>query len=59
MTRLVIVPNALRDAINARLDEVTAAAPAAAADREYFYNELLNHYDRYGVIPNFRLEAKQ
>lgn len=58
MTRLVVVPNELRDAINAELDRVIAAAPAAAADREYFYNELLNYYDQFGVIPDFRLEAK-
>jgi hypothetical protein len=58
MSRLVIVPNALRDQINRRLDELIAAAPGAAADRDYFYIELLNYYDEHGVIPDFRLEAK-
>lgn len=58
-TRLVLVPNELHDAINAELNKVIAAAPAAEADRDYFYNELLNHYDRYGVIPDFRLQAGQ
>lgn len=54
----VIVPNFLRDAIYAKVDEAIAQAPAAAPDREHFYGILLNHFHEYGVIPEFELKAK-
>ncbi|MDP3937582.1 MAG: hypothetical protein Q8R92_05535 [Deltaproteobacteria bacterium] len=50
--RLVIVPNVLRDAINARLDDVLRDAPAEAiAEREHLYQQVLAYYDEHGVIP--------
>ena len=52
---LVIVPNALRDAINARIDEALAACPEAAVEREEFYGALLAYYDEHGVIPEFTI----
>lgn len=55
MTRMVIVPNELRDAINAAIDEQIAKVPDAAPDREHFYQTLLNYYDQHGVIPPFEL----
>jgi hypothetical protein len=37
-----IVPNELRDAINAKLDTAIAACPDAAKDRDDLYNQLLS-----------------
>ncbi len=49
---IVIVPNVLRDAINARLDDALRDAPAeAVAEREHLYHQLLEYYDEHGVIP--------
>lgn len=56
--RYVIVPDALSEAINAKLDAAIADCPSAAADREHFYNELLVYFDEHGEIPEFTLERK-
>ena len=55
MTGALIVPNVLRDAINAKLDEAFGTHPDAAPDREIFYDALVQHYYLYGVIPEFDL----
>ena len=60
---LVIVPNSLRDAINAKLD---AARDEAAIPPEVWseiqpnlYHELLGVFDRTGVIPEFSLKKTE
>jgi hypothetical protein len=50
-----IVPNELRDAINAKLDTAIAACPDAAKDRDDLYNQLLSYFDEHGEIPDFDL----
>jgi len=54
----VIVPNALRDAIYAKVDAAIAGAPDAAPDRDYFYGVLLDYFNEHGVIPDFELKAR-
>ena len=56
MTKLVIVPNNLRDAIYARIDAALVDCPDAAPDRELFYSKLLEAFDELGFIPEFSLE---
>lgn len=58
MSKLVIVPDSLRAAINARLDAAIAACPEAAADREALYGQLLAYFDEHGVIPDFTIARK-
>ena len=50
-----IVPDYVHDAINALLDRELARCPSAAADRDYLYGVLLDHFDRNGVLPAFEL----
>ena len=57
--KIVIVPNDLRDAINAHLDAAIAKAPEAEIDREYFYSVLLNFFDENGYLPEFSLEKRE
>jgi hypothetical protein len=52
---LFVVPNALRDAIMARLDAAIAEAPDAEKDREHLYHSLLMYFNEHGVIPEFSL----
>lgn len=52
---IVIVPNCLRDAINAKLDKAIEACPEAAKDREYFYDQLLAYFDEHGEVPDFNI----
>lgn len=52
----IIVPDHVRDAINRKLDEKLFYMPEAEIDRELFYNQLLGHYEAYGVIPDFTIE---
>lgn len=52
----VIVPNSLRDEINAKLDSAFAKAPEAEKDREIFYHQLLNYFDLHGFLPDFKLQ---
>lgn len=54
----VIIPNDLRDQIYAAIDAQLQFVPEAKPDREHFYQTLLNHYNEFGVIPEFSLEKK-
>ena len=54
----VVVPNSLRDAINAKLDEALKDVPEATLDREVLYAQLFDYFDKYGVVPEFSLEKK-
>ena len=52
---MLIVPNYVRDAINAKLDAALAEVPAAEKDREHLYHGLLMYFNEHGVIPDFTL----
>ena len=54
----VIVPNSLRDAIYAKLDEILKETPEGIPDREFFYQQLLDYFYEHGVIPDFFLSKK-
>jgi len=54
----VIVPNALRDAINKKLDDALGKVPDAAPDREHFYQMLLSYYNDHGELPDFDLQKR-
>lgn len=56
--RCVIVPNSLSEAIYAKVDAAIALVPAAAPDREFFYERILTYFDEHGEIPEFTLAAK-
>ncbi len=53
---IVVVPNALRDAINDVLDRAIAECPGAATERDALYEQLLAYFDEHGVIPDFTIE---
>ena len=57
-TRMVIVFKELSDAIYAKIDEQLKLHPGAKIHREDFYNQLLTHYDKHGVIPDFKIERR-
>lgn len=56
---LVIVPNELRDAINAKLDKAIAECPGAEIDRQELFRQLLTYYNDHGVIPDFSVKPKE
>jgi hypothetical protein len=56
---MVIVPNDIRDAINAKLDAAILAVPDAAKDRDALYEQLLDYFDQHGVVPDFTLTPKE
>ena len=55
---IVIVPNVLRDAINAKLDKAIQQCPGAEAERELLYERLLAYFMDYGIVPDFSLTKK-
>ena len=55
---LVIVPNALRDAIDRMLDEEIEKTPDAEKDRDTLKRELLWYFNEHGVLPRFTLRKK-
>ena len=55
MPGFLIVPDALHDAINQRLDAAIAQCPDAAKDREHLYRQLLEAFNEHGVIPEFTI----
>lgn len=50
-----IVPNDLRDAINAAIDKALAGRPCDGESREVIFAQLLGHYSQHGAIPDFDL----
>jgi len=54
--KMVIVPNSLRDAINAKLDAALASCPDAVKDRDALYSQLLDYFDEHGEVPDFTLD---
>ena len=52
---IVIIPNELADAINAKLDIAIAKVPAANEDRETLYQQLVDYFYHHGIIPDFEL----
>lgn len=55
---LVIVPNYIADAINAKLDAAFIEVPDAEKDREVLYGQLLDYFNEHGVVPDFKLSKK-
>lgn len=51
----VVVPNHVRDAINAKIDEKIKGHPEAAKERGRIYDQLLRYYDEHGTVPDFTL----
>jgi hypothetical protein len=56
---VLIIPNYVADAINAKLDIALAECPEAVGDRDALYHQLLGYFDEHGVIPNFSLQRHQ
>ena len=54
----LIVPDSLREAIDAKLDAAIALVPDAAKDREHLYYELLSFFDKHGFLPDFTIGKK-
>jgi len=58
MSRLVIVPNDLRDKIHTAIDEALGGRPCSNEDREILYGQLLDYFDEHGCIPDFDLKEQ-
>ena len=56
---IVIVPNELRDMINEKLDAAFREVPEAEKDRDVLYRQLLSYFNKYGVIPDFKLQKEE
>lgn len=56
---VLIVPDSLRHAINAKLDAALADAPDAEKYRDMLYHELLWFFSDHGYLPeNFSIVKK-
>jgi len=55
---ILIVPECLRIALEAKIDVQLEACPEVKPHREEIYRDLLAYVDEHGVIPEFTLEAK-
>lgn len=55
---MVIVPDSLRAAIDAKLDAAYAEVPEAAVDREEHYSVLLGYFYEHGRLPDFSLQKR-
>ena len=55
---LLLVPNHVRDAINAAIDAALVECPDAAQERDQFYETLLAYFNEHGRIPDFSIQPK-
>ena len=53
-----IVDNLLSVKINAVIDKALAGRPCSEGDRRYIYQMALDHYDRYGNVPDLELKGR-
>lgn len=56
---MLIVPNTLTDAINAKLDRALKECPEAEKDREELFRQILSHFNEHGVIPDFVIGKRE
>lgn len=52
---MFIVPNYVRDALQAAIDKALDGRPIEADEREHVYCMILEYYSEHGVIPDFSL----
>ena len=57
-SRLVIVPIALHDEIEARLDAAQATDPGISEERDALRSMLVSLFDECGYLPDFAIERK-
>lgn len=57
--KMILVPNYIEDATHAKLDAAFVHNPEAETERAELYQQLLNYFDEYGVIPDFSLQKKE
>lgn len=55
----VIVPNSLSEELYKRIDAQLALHPDLAGERETIFSQLLEHFDRTGQVPDFKIERKR
>lgn len=58
MTRLVVVPDSLRNDINDKLESAYQDCPDARADHEALYADMLAYFDEHGGIPDITLKRR-
>lgn len=58
LSRLLIIPNVLHDAINQAINKALAGRPCDEHSREQVYQSVLAYYDDHGTIPDFELKEK-
>lgn len=51
-----IVPNEISEAIYKKVDEALETRPELKDDRENIFRFILEHYDKFGEIPDFTLK---
>lgn len=56
---IVIVPEVLRDAINAALDAAFIECPEAELDRENLFMILLDYFYENGRLPEFSIRKRE
>ena len=60
MSKILVVPNWLSDAINGALDKAYAECPEAPQnERKQHYDFLLNFFDEHGYLPEFSLVKRE
>ena len=52
---IVIVPNIVREAIDAKIDKQLLLQPSLKKHRKEIFQELLEYFDEHGEIPDFTL----
>lgn len=50
-----IVPNEVSEAIYKKVNQVLETRPELKDERENIYRFILEHYDKFGEIPDFTL----
>jgi len=56
---MFLVPNHVHDAIHEAIDKKLEGRPMEAEERQSIYSQLLDYFDKHGVIPDFTLTPIQ
>lgn len=56
---IMIVPDALREAIMKKIDKALEDCPEAIIEKELTYERLLAYFNQYGSVPDFSFQKKE